>query len=119
MAWSSPLWTLGAVDIYVDGLSRSKKPIWAEIDVINATKTTFHYYGAKSLEYRLRGTVRGRTNVETLEGYCDASTSRTLTGPNSLSETVKVMSVDSTRIPDKSDTSTEVFKVDLVIKVTT
>jgi len=119
MAWSSPLWALGAVDIYVDGLSRRKEGIWAEIDVISATTTIFHYYGAKSVEYRLRGTIRGRSNIDTLEGYCNASTSKTLTGPNALSLTVKVMTVESSRIPDKEDLATEVFKVDLVLKVTT
>jgi len=107
------LWTYGGVDIYVNSLERQKEGIWAEIDVIDATSTTFHWYGAKSARWRVSGTVWGRSNIDTLEGLLNASTSQTLTGPNSLSVDFKTMSLNSRRIPDKTDVTNECFGVEL------
>jgi len=114
---AAALWTLGAVGIYVDSLARRKDAIWAEIDIIDATTTTMHYYGARSVVYRVRGHLWGRSNIDTLEGYLNASTSRSFTGPNSLSLTVKIKSVESTRIPDKTDTTNELFRVEAELVV--
>lgn len=111
------LWTLGAVGIYVNGLDREKEGIWAEIDIIDATATTLHWYGAKSARWRLRGTIWGRSEIDTLEGYENASDSRTLTGPNALSVAFKVLKVVSRRIPDKTDTTNECFGVEVEIVV--
>ena len=114
---AAALWTLGAVSVYIDSLARRKDAIWAEIDIINATTTTMHYYGARSVTYRARGHLWGRSNIDTLEGYCDASTSRTLAGPNALSLTTKLKSIESTRIPDKTDTTNELFRVEMELVV--
>ena len=107
------LWTLGAVGIYVDSFSRKKDAIWAEIDIIDATTTTLHWYGSRSVNVRLRGHLWTRSNIDTLEGYCDSSTTRTLAGPNSLSWTVAVKSLDATRVPDKTNLTNEFFRVEM------
>lgn len=106
------LWTLGGIGVYIDSLSRKKDSIWAEIDIIDATTTTLHWFGAKSVHYRVRGHLWGRSNIDTLEGYCNSSATRTLSGPNSLTLTVNILNIDSTRIPDKSDITSECFRVE-------
>lgn len=107
------LWTLGAVGIYVDGLERQREGKWAEIDVIDATTTTLHYYGAGSVRYRLRGHLWGSSSISTLEGYIAGGTSRTLTGPNAFSEDFKVKDITSRRRPDKTDVTNELWQVEL------
>ena len=107
------LWNLGAVGIYVNRLEREKKGIWAEIDIIDATSTTLHWYGSRSARWRIGGTLWGRSNIDTLEGYLDSSTTRALTGPNSLNVNFKIMGVNARRIPDKTDVTNECFGVDV------
>lgn len=107
------LWNLGAVGVYVNRLDRQKDAIWAEIDIIDATSTELHWYGSKSGRWRVSGTVWGRSNIDTLEGYADASTSRTFTGPNALSLDFKLIKSSSRRIPDKTDLTNECFSVEL------
>jgi len=108
------LWSVGSVGVYVDGLKRRKDGIWAEIDIIDATTTTMHYYGAKSVNLRVHGHLWGASNItEGLELYCNSSTSITFSGPNEFSETVKLKNVEATRIPDKTDVTNEFFSVDM------
>ena len=107
------LWTLGAVGIYVDGFEFQRRGNWAEIDILDASDTTLHYYGATSARYRMRGHLWGTSNVETLKGYIAGGTTRTLTGPNALSKDFKVMDVTARRRPDKTDTSNELWQVEL------
>jgi len=107
------LWTLGAIGIYVNSIERQKDAIWAEIDIIDATSTELHWYGAKSARWRFGGTVWGTSNIDTLEGYANASTSRTFTGPNTFSKAFKLINIKSRRIPDKTDLTNECFAVDL------
>lgn len=107
------LWTLGAVGIYVNRFEREKEGIWAEIDIIDATSTTLHWYGAKSARYRIGGTLWGTSDIATLEGYEDSSDSRTLTGPNAFSDDFKIKKVSSRRIPDKTNVSVECWGVEV------
>lgn len=107
------LWTLGAVGIYVNRFEHEGEAVWAEIDIINATSTTLHWYGAKSGRYRIAGTLWGTSDKDTLHGYKDSSTSRTLTGPNAFSEDFKIKKVTSRRIPDKTDITNECWGVEV------
>jgi hypothetical protein len=112
------LWTFGGVSIYINSLQRRKEAIWAEIDIIDATATELHWYGAKSPHWRVAGTLWGASDIDTLEGFADASDSRTFAGPNGFSESFKLVSIESRRIPDKTDVTNECFGVDLeIIKV--
>ena len=107
------LWSIGSTGIYVDGLSRRKDSTWAEIDVISATTTVQHWYGSRSLEFRVRGHLWGLGNIEDLESYHDQSDAQTFAGPNGFSKQVILKNVDSRRIPDKTDTSNEFYQVEL------
>lgn len=113
------LWSVGSVGVYVNDLERSKEGLWAEIDIIDATETTLHWFGAKSVRYRVSGTVWDRDNIDTLEAYMEASTTRVFAGPNSLSENMKLINVSSRRIPDKSDVTNECFRVEIEMMRTT
>lgn len=117
MAWAAALWTLGAVSIYANSKDREKEAIWAQIEVIGATADVLHYYGSKSLRLPLAGYVTSTADVETLEGYCDSSTSRTLAGPNSFSKDCKVVRVRSRRVPDASDVTKSIYLVQVELIV--
>lgn len=116
------LWTLGAVGIYIDSLEPSRKPIWAELQVIEDTDTTLHWFGSESRRYSIRGHFWDRANYETLDGYLTSSDSRTLTGPHSFSEEIKILDLRVRRIPDKrgeaASAAGEFFQVEMeVMKV--
>jgi hypothetical protein len=105
------LWTFGAVGVYVNSLEDDQSNIWAEIDIIDATETELHWYGAKSERWNIGGTLWGRSDRDTLKGYARSSSTITLTGPNTLSVGFKVAKVTSRRIPDKTDVTNECFAV--------
>lgn len=107
------LWAVGAVGIYVNGFSRGRKGIWSEIQVIDGTTTTLHWFGAESTRVRLRGHLWGTTNVHTLDTYLAESTSRTLTGPNAYSQDCKVIGYEAERVPDKTDVTNEFWRVEV------
>lgn len=112
------LWTLGDVGIYVDGFSRRQNNIWAEIQVIEDDETILHWFGAESERVRIRGHLWGTSNVDTLTGYARASTSKTLTGPNTYSQTFKIMSVNAERRPDKTNVTSEFWEMEIEMTVT-
>ena len=111
------LWTLGAVGIYVDSFEPSRKGIWAELQVIEDTDTTLHWYGSESTRHSLRGHFWDRANYTTLKGYMAASDTRTLTGPFGLSIDLKILDMRFRRIPDKRGEATastgEFFQVEI------
>lgn len=110
---AAPLWTMGAVGIYIDGIEVEDNGIWAEIQVIDATSTTLHYYGAESPRWRFRGHLWGTSSVATLRGYKNADTTRTMTGPNAFNKDFKIKQVRSRRIPDKTDVTNEFWEVEI------
>ena len=90
-------WSVGDVSIYVDKFDGGKDPVWGKLHVLDATGDTKHYSGSSSRKRSLAGTLytSGSNSPElaTLEGYADASTSRTITSDVGSVGSYKVMKV--------------------------
>ena len=104
MAWPSPLWSIGAVDLYIDNMDLQQDPVIGEIHVLDALKTTKHHSGSTGLKGTLSGTLVTTdsasgigTELVTLKGYTTSITSRTITGDQGSLGDFKIKSVQAKR----------------------
>jgi len=73
------LWKFGTVDIYVEEQNRVRPIKRAELNVLDAVASTYHFFGAASRRNRLMGLVIGDANMITLDSDAINDTTRTLT----------------------------------------
>jgi len=74
-------WQFGTVGIYVDDEEVMRPVKRAELFVLDATSSTFHYFGAGSKRFNLKGIVIGETDRNQLESWAINDTAQTLTTP--------------------------------------
>ena len=73
------LWKWGSVDIYVEEQNRVRPIKRAELSVLDATASTYHFFGAASRRNRLTCIVIGDANMISMDADAIADTTRTLT----------------------------------------
>lgn len=77
----SAKWQLGTVDIYVSEEDISREIKRAELFVLDATTSTFHFFGAGSQKRSLKGLVIGETAKNELITYAISDTSLAFVTP--------------------------------------
>jgi hypothetical protein len=77
----SAKWRWNAVNIYVTDEDSSREIQRAEIKKLDATESSFHFFGATSRKIALKGTVIGATDRDTIWTDAINDTARTLTTP--------------------------------------
>ena len=93
----SSLWTIGGVEVFVDGETINTKNIFAELNVLDVASSEFHWYGAKSDEYTLKGHVLSETNKDALKALAISSSSVTLVSDQGTVGSFIVTTVNLTR----------------------
>ena len=84
MAWPTPIWSIGAVGIYITEHELNQDPVRGEVHVLDALNSTKHYSGSMGKKGFISGilvtTGCNGPELTTLQGYAESDTSRTLTG---------------------------------------
>ncbi|NIQ88606.1 MAG: hypothetical protein GWN93_05820 [Deltaproteobacteria bacterium] len=104
MSWPASLWSIGAVDVYVNDADLQQDPVIGEVHVLDALKTTKHHSGSTGLKGTLAGilvttdSVSGLgTELVTLKGYTTSITSRAVVGDQGSLGDFKIKSVQAKR----------------------
>lgn len=77
----SALWSFGSVGIYVSDEDIAREIKRAELFKLDATSSTWHYFGAGSRKYHIKGLVIGETDRAQLESDGANNITRTFTTP--------------------------------------
>lgn len=74
-------WLWNNVNIYVSEQDADRDVKRAELNKLDATSSTFHYFGAASKRVRIKGIVIGTTDRDSIESDAINNVSRSLTTP--------------------------------------
>lgn len=77
----SAKWKWNATNVYVTDEDVSRELKRAELFVLDATESVYHFFGSGSKKFALKGVVIGDTDLNTLINDAIANTPRTLTTP--------------------------------------
>jgi hypothetical protein len=82
--------SFGTVSIYMTELDTTREVKRAEIIPLDATASTFHFFGAGSRHYAVKGLVIGDSDLSQLETWAANNTSQTFTTPWSATANCKL-----------------------------
>lgn len=74
-------WKWNTTNIYVSEEDQSRDVKRAELQVLDAVESTFHYFGSSSKRIRIKGLVIGNTDRDAIATDAQYGTARTLTTP--------------------------------------
>ena len=104
MAWPASLWSIGAIDVYIDNMDLQQDPVIGEVHVLDALKTTKHHSGSTGLKGTLSGTLVTTDSASglgsefvTLKGYTTTITSRAVVSDQGSLGDFKIKSVQAQR----------------------
>jgi 3-deoxy-D-arabino-heptulosonate 7-phosphate (DAHP) synthase class II len=116
-------WTLGSIPIIVVDQADETKQIIARLQPLNGA-TIKQVFGYETTIFKIRGYVVGTSDLNTLKGYAQSSTTRTLSEGATNWGSFVVASVSSARISTISQTImptydclSPVFTVDVELQV--
>lgn len=74
-------WLWNAIGIYVSDYDQGREVKRAELNKLDSTVSTFHYLGAGSRKFHIKGLVIGTANRDSIESDAINNVPRTLTTP--------------------------------------
>lgn len=74
-------WQWGAINIYMTDFDIEREVLRAELKKLDATSSTFHYFGAGSQKFKVKGLVIGTADRLAIETDAINNTSQTLSTP--------------------------------------
>jgi hypothetical protein len=77
----SASWQIGTVNIFVSERESAREIKRAEIIALDATGSTYHFFGAGSRHYSVKGLVIGDADLDSLETYAINNTAFTFVTP--------------------------------------
>jgi hypothetical protein len=89
----SAKWKIGSIDIFVSEQDISRELKRAELFILSAQESTFHFFGSGSEKRQIKGIVIGDTNRNAIITLATGNTSFTLTTPYGNYTTIKINSV--------------------------
>lgn len=92
----SSLWQWNSVDLWVSSEDVSREIKRAELFVIGATESVYHFFGAGSRKYTLKGLVIGAASRSSLETDSIGDTARSLTTPYGTATNLRINSLKFT-----------------------
>jgi hypothetical protein len=92
----SSKWQWNSIDLWVSNEDIAREIKRAELFVLNATESVFHFFGAGSSKYTLKGLVIGVANRASLETDAINNTARTLVTPFGNITNVRINSLKCT-----------------------
>jgi len=92
----SSKWRWNSIDLWVSAEDISREIKRAELFVLNATESVWHFFGAGSRKFTMKGLVIGDVNLESLETDATGNTKRTLTTPYGSIASLRINSIKAT-----------------------
>ncbi len=92
----SSQWRWNSINLWVSDEDISREIKRAELFVLDATDSIFHFFGSGSRKYALKGIVIGDTDRLSLESDATGSTTRTLTTPWGSIASLKINTIKFT-----------------------
>lgn len=86
----SAKWRFGTVDIFVSDEDTNREIKRAEIIALDSTVSSYHFFGAGSRHYSVKGLVIGNTNLAQLETWAINNTVQAFTTPWATETTAKL-----------------------------
>lgn len=92
----SSQWIWNSINLWVSDEDVSREIKRAELFILDATDSVFHFFGAGSRKYNLKGIVIGNTDRLSIETDATGNTTRTLTTPWGSIASLKINTVKFT-----------------------
>lgn len=86
-------WLWNSINLWVSEQDLEREIKRAELFVLDATTSVWHYFGAGSRKYPTKGFVIGDTDRASLESDATGNTARTLTTPYGNIASLKINSI--------------------------
>lgn len=93
----SSKWRWNSINLWVSDEDLSREIKRAELFVLDATSSVFHFFGAGSAKYSLKGFVIGDSDRNSLTSDATGDTSRTLTTPWGSVASLKINTIKFTQ----------------------
>ena len=90
-------WSIDAITIHVDKDSGGREPLYGEHDVLDATSTVLHFFGARSKTRHISGMVQSESSLSSLDTKAKTDADVTLTSDQGSQGTFRITSLQYER----------------------
>jgi hypothetical protein len=111
----SSKWIWNSVNLWVSEEDISREIKRAELFVLDATESVYHFFGTGSRKYTFKGIVTGDTDANSLDTDAKGNTARTLTTPYG---TIASLRINNLKLTAKNYAGGTIGGVDYTIDVT-